>query len=258
MKIIFYLTLILIFLFFQSASAKRPVTSGMPVITPWEIGLSTGASVFGTAYLQESNATYKRHSFWYRDVNPGVGLFVVRNISPSLGIEMSWLNTRLSGKWNKTGLTILDLAGRENSLTFNSQINQFDLMMVFNINQIMLPGDEEDSGHFFIKTGVGISKIKDNKKFYPETNSAAMSFALGGGYSFSLNEKIKLQVGNVLRAANTDNLDGVHVVNKNKSGKLTEFTQIVEVYNYTYFSVSYSFGDFGSQKSKSSFKRRRR
>jgi len=230
----------------------------MPVITPWEIGLSTGASIFGTSFNQDANAMYKRHSYWYRDINPGIGLFVVRNISPSLGIEISWLNTCLSGRWNKGWPTLPVLAALEGPLTFSSQINQFDLMMVFNINQIMLPGDEEDSGHFFIKTGVGISKIKDNKKFYPETNSAAMSFALGGGYSFSLNEKIKLQVGNVLRAANTDNLDGVHVVNKNKSGKLTEFTQIVEVYNYTYFSVSYSFGDFGSQKSKSSFKRRRR
>jgi len=257
MKIIFYLTQILVILFFTSASAKRPLTSGMPVITPWEIGLSTGASIFGTAYIQESNATYKRHSFWYRDVNPSIGLFVVRNISPSLGIEISWLNTRISGKWNKTGLTILDLAGRENPITFNSQVNQFDLMMVLNLDQIMLQGDEEDKGHFFIKTGIGISKIKDNKKFYPEINSYAMSFALGGGYSFSLNEKIKLQVGSILRAVNTDNLDGLHAVSSGRNGEMVEYKKSFEIYNYSYFSVSYSFGDFGSHKSKSSFKRRR-
>jgi len=257
MKIIFYLTQILVILFFTSASAKRPVNSGMPVITPWEIGLSTGASIFGTSFNQDVNAIYKRHSYWYRDINPGLGLFVVRNISPSLGIELNWFNTRLSGRWNKGWPTLPALANQESPFTFSSQINQFDLMMVFNIDQIMLPGDDEDKGHLFIKTGIGISKIKDNKGFYPEINSSAMSVALGGGYSFSLNEKIKLQVGSILRAVNTDNLDGVHVVNKNKSGKLTEFTQIIEIYNYSYFSVSYSFGDFGSQKSKSSFKRRR-
>jgi len=257
MKINVYLTQILVILFFNSASAKRPVTNGMPVITPWEIGLSTGASIFGTSFNQDANAMYKRHSYWYRDINPGIGLFVVRNISPSLGIEVNWLNTRLSGRWNKGWPTLPVLIGLEGPLTFSSQINQFDLMMVFNLDQIMLPGDEEDKGHFFVKTGIGISKIKDNKGFYPDINSSALSIALGGGYSLSLNEKIKLQVGSILRAVNTDNLDGVHVVNKNKSGKLTEFTQIIEIYNYTYFSVSYNFGDFGSHKSKSSFKRRR-
>lgn len=104
-----------------------------------------------------------RNSFWYRDVNPAIGLFAVRNISPSIEIEMSWLNTCLSGRWNKTGLTLLDLANRESPITFNSQINQFDLMMVFNLDQIILPGDEDDRGHFFIKAGIGIALIKENK-----------------------------------------------------------------------------------------------
>lgn len=258
MKIIFYLTQILVFLFFDIVSAKTPVNRGMPVITPWEIGLSTGASIFGTSFNQDANAIYKRHSYWYRDINPGIGLFAVRNISPSLGIEINWFYTRLSGKWNKGWPTLPVLLDQESPFTFSSQINQFDLMIVFNLDQIMLPGDEEDIGHFFIKTGIGISKIKDNKGFYPDINSSALSIALGGGYSFSLNEKIKFQVGNILRAVNTDNLDGVHVVNKNKSGKLTEFTQIVEIYNYTYLSVSYNFGDFGSQKSLKKFLKRRR
>ena len=257
MKIIFYLTQILVILFFHSASAKRPVTSGMPVITPWEIGLSTGASIYGTSFNQDANASYSRHSYWRRDVTPGFGLFVVRNISPSIGFEFNWLNTRLKGRWNNSWNILPPLESKEIPLTFNSQVNQFDLMIVFNIDQIMLPGDEEDRGHFFIKTGIGISKIKDNKKFYPEINSAAMSFAFGGGYSYSLNENIKLQVGSILRAVKTDNLDGLHVVSSGRKGEMVEFTKTFEVYSYTYFSVSYSFSDFGSLKSQSSFKRRR-
>ncbi|NEW83389.1 MAG: hypothetical protein GZ094_13620 [Mariniphaga sp.] len=96
MKIIFYLTQILVFLFFHIVSAKTPVNGAVPIITPWEIGLSTGASIYGTSFIQKPDATYMRNSFWYRDVNPAIGLFAVRNISPSIGIEMSWLNTCLS------------------------------------------------------------------------------------------------------------------------------------------------------------------
>ena len=257
MKIIFYLSQILVILSFQGASAKRPVTKGMPIITPWEIGLSTGASIFGTSFIQEPNATYMRKSFWHRDLNPAIGLFAVRNISPSIGIEMSWLKTRVSGRWNKTGLTLLDLANRESPITFSSQINQFNLMMVFNLDQIMLPGDDEDRGHFFIKTGIGIALVKDNKKFYPDITASDVSYALGGGYAVSVNEKIKLQIGSTTIAVSSDNIDGLHVVPKDTGGQIVKPKNIFEIYNYSYLSVSYRIGDFGSQKSKKYSKRRR-
>ena len=165
MKSIFCLTQFLVILFISAISAKTPVNYGIPVISLWEIGFSSGVSIYGTSFNMGSNAIPNRYSYWNRDLDPGIGLFVVRNISPSLGVEINWLNTCLTGKWKHRWTPIPILTGRENPLTFSSQINQFDLMMVFNVNQIMLPGDEEDRGHFFIKTGIGIMAIKDNQRF---------------------------------------------------------------------------------------------
>ena len=133
---------------------------------------------------------------------------MVRNISPSLGVEINWLNTRLTGTWNNKWPALPISTSYQSPLTYNSQINQFDVMMVFNLNQIMLPGDEEDVWHLFFKSGIGITKIKDKKKFYPDGSSyARMSFALDAGLSVSLSERIKLMIGSTFRFVNTDNLD---------------------------------------------------
>lgn len=64
-------------------------------------------------------------------------------------------------------------------------------------------------------------------------------------------------VGSTLRAVNTDNLDGVHVAATYLNGNSVSYMKVYEVYNFTYFRVSYSMGDFGSQKSKSSFNKKR-
>jgi len=257
MKTTFLLTQIIVILFVQNISAKNPFNRGVPTIAPWEIGLSSGVSIFISSFNPESSAINKKLNYWNNGINPGFGLFVVRNISPSIGFEMNWLNTHLTGKWSGKWPLLPILAGRESPLTYNSQINQFDLMMVFNIDQILLPGDPEDMGHFFIKTGIGLAHIKDTKKFYPGINYDRISGALGAGYSVSLNEKIKLQIGSIFRTVNTDNLDGVHVVANNKNGQLVNYMKIFEVYNYSYFSATYSLDDFGSNKSRHKYKRRR-
>lgn len=255
MKIILVLIQILFVLLFQIASAKRPFNKNASVITPWEIGLSSGTSLFMTSVNPESNALNQQLNYWNNSINPGVGLFAVRNISPSIGIEVNWLNTRLTGKWDNKYPPHLVSAGRESPLTYNTQINQFDLMVVFNADQIMLPGDPEDNGHFFIKTGIGASLIKDTKKFYPGITYTRISYALGAGYSLSLNERIILQIGSIFRSVNTDNLDGVHVVANDKNGQLVHFMKIFEIYNYSYLSVSYRIGYFGSKKRKIIFTR---
>jgi hypothetical protein len=244
MKIIFCITLLLATLLLQTVSAKRPGLKGTPTISPWEIGFSSGASIFLTSINPQSNALNKRINYWERGINPGIGLFVVKNFSPSFGVEINWLNTSLTGKWNNKWPSHPISAGRENPLKFNTQINQFDLMMVFNVYQIMLPGENEDRGHLFLKTGIGVSEIKDNKKFYASNIYDRISVALGIGYSFPMSEKAKIQLGSTFRFVNTDNLDGVHVVAYDKNGKMVEFMKIYEIYNYTYLSISYSLGNF--------------
>jgi len=124
------------------------------------------------------------------------------------------------------------------------------------VNQIMLPGDEEDKGHFFIKAGMGISLIKDNKKDSPNSTSSGISYALGGGYSVSLNERLKLQIGSTTIGVGSDNLDGLHIVPRGKNAQIIKPKNIFEIYNYSYLSVSYSMGNFGSRKYRNIYKRR--
>ena len=75
-----------------------------------------------------------------------------------------------------------------------------------------------------------------------------MSFALDAGLSVSLNERIKLMIGSTFRFVNTDNLDGVHVVSTDLTGKTIEYMNIFEIYNFTYLRVSYNLGNIGFKK----------
>ena len=257
MKTISYLTLILFILNLQSVSAKKTIKKGIPVVSRWEIGLSSGTSLFLTSINPESNAINKQINYWRNELNPAIGLFAVRNISPSLGIELDWLNTRLTGKWSNKWPPLAVSTGRPSPLRYDSEINQFDLMMVFNVNQMMLPGDNEDRGHLFLKTGIGLSLIHDNKKFYSVSDHARISFALGLGYSVSLSKKLKMQIGSTFRSVATDNLDGVHIVGSDINGKQVNFLKIYEIYNYSYLSLSYNLGKLGSKKYKSTYYKKR-
>lgn len=255
MKINFCLTLTLVIILLPGASAQKNWNKQNGTITPWEIGLSGGVSTFLTSVNPEPGAPNGRINYWNREVNPGIGLSVVRNISPSLAVEINWLNTRLTGKWNDKWPAIGISAFQETPTTFNSRISQFDLMVAFNVNQMMLPGDEEDLWHIYFKTGIGIAHIKDNKNFFPgDSPYTKLSLALDAGVSVSISEKLKLLAGSTFRFVNTDNLDGVHVVSADMNGHLTGWMKVYEIYNYTYLSVNYRLSDFGLKKSKATVK----
>ena len=245
MKITYCLTPILVLLLFQGASARGYMRRGEGYIAPWEFGISAGVTTFLTSVNPTPGAANSTINYWHNDLNPGVALSVVRNLSPSLGIEVSWLNSRLTGKWNTKWPPYSTAPGLENPLTYDTQFNQLDLMANFNLSQIILPGDEEDPWHLFMKAGVGVAQIKDNKNFFPGDSPAIkMSFALEAGVSVSLGEKIKLMVGSNFHSVNTDSMDGVHVFSTDKKGKTIAYLNIFEIYNFSYLKVSYNFGNF--------------
>lgn len=255
MKIKFCLTLILCILLFQGASAQKRWNTRNASVSLWEIGLSGGVSSFVTSVNPGPGAPNSQINYWYRNINPGIGLSVVRNFSPSLGVEMNWLNTRLTGRWNDKWPAVGISAVPGTPLNFNSQINQFDLLVTFNMNQLMLPGDEEDLWHIFFKTGIGIANINDKKNFFPgDSPYSKLSLALDAGVSVSISDKLKLLAGSTFRFVNTDNLDGVHVVSTDMNGHLVSWMKVFEIYNFTYLRVSYSLGDFGPGKSKSTLR----
>jgi hypothetical protein len=242
-----------IIILFQSALLYGQTSNSTGIISPWEIGVSTGVTTFLTSINSKAIAPSRRINYWYANLNPCVGLSVARNISPAFGMEFNWLNTRLTGRWNDNWPAHPLSFGQESPFTFNSSINQFDLMMTLNLNQIMLPGEIEDPWHFFIKTGIGLSCIKDNKKFYQVSNYQSMSIPLDVGISFSLSERVKLLMGSTWRLVKSDHVDGVQVVYTDVSGNISnELGTIYELYNFTYISITYGFGHFSSKKSNAS------
>jgi hypothetical protein len=247
MKLFFSIIQILVILVPQSVSAQEDIIKRVAVISPWEIGLSSGVSFFMTSVNPQPGAMIKRVNYWNNNLNPGIGLFAVRNISPSLGFEINLLNTRLNGTWNNKYPLLAIAAGRENPLTFDSQINQLDLMITFNLNQMMFPGDEEDKWHLYFKTGLGVNHIVDNRNFYSGNNYIRFGFGLDGGVSVSLNKKIILAVGSIFRFVNTDNLDGVHVISTDLNGRAVDGMKTYELYNFTYLKLGYRLANFSRE-----------
>ena len=240
-KIYFYITPILVILFLQGASAQTPEIKAS--ITPWEIGISGGFSLFITSVNPEASGTSNRINYWKQDLNPGFGLSLTRNFSPFWGIELNWLNMHLTGTWNNEW-PLPSYADRyETPLTFDTRINQFDLMIAFNLNQTVIPDVEEDPWHLFLKTGIGFAQIRDTRKFYPDGSSYIRPSALiEAGLSVSLSAKIKLMLGGTFRLVDTDNLDGVHVTPTVIKGNIRNYMKVFEIYNFNYLRLSYCFG----------------
>lgn len=241
-KIYFCITPVVVILFLQGASAQR--NEKKPSITPWEVGLSGGVSVFLASVNPGATGTSNRNNFWNNDLNPGAGLSVTRNFSPFWGLELNWLNTRLSGRW-KEGLPVPGIFAEHGiPLTYDTRINEFDLMIAFNINQTLIPDVEEDNWHIFVKPGVGFAHIIDTKKFYPDGSSYNRpSFVFDAGLSVSLNAKIKLIFGSTFRLVNTDNLDGIHESSTYLYTSTANFKRGYEIYNFNYLRLSYCFGN---------------
>jgi hypothetical protein len=240
-KIYFCITPVLVILILQGTSAQTPENRAS--ITPWEIGISGGFSLFLTSVNPEASGTRNRINYWNQNLNPGLGVSLTRNFSPFWGVELNWLNTRLSGTWNNEWPLPSYSQRYGTPFTFDAQINQFDFMIAFNANQTLIPDVEEDPWHLFLKPGIGFTQIKDTKKFYPDGSSyIRFSAVIDAGLSVSLSAQIKLMLGSTFRLVNTDNLDGVHVIPALINGNTRNYMKVFEIYNFNYLRLSYCFG----------------
>lgn len=240
-KIPFSIITLLLVLILKNSFGRPGEYTG--TITPWEIGINGGVSVFITSINPEVPRGTNRINFWYRDFNPSAGLSITRNFSPFWGLELNWFYTKLSGTWNNKYPLPYFALGYTSPLTFDTRINQFDLMVSFNINQMIIPDVEEDRWHFYFKPGIGITQITDTKKFYPDGSSYIRpSIVFDAGLSVSLNDKVKLMVGSSLRIVDTDNLDGLHVDAVKIDGLQRKYLKVYELYNFNYIRLTYCFG----------------
>jgi len=109
-----------------------------------------------------------------------------------------------------------------------------------NISKLVAPRTASDKWNIYIRTGPGVTTIKDNIAFYDDQLNQKyyrFSFTLDPGVSFRLSDRIKLKAGTSLRIVFSDNLDGVHLFSTDTGWSYNY--SISEIYQYTYLSINY-------------------
>jgi len=239
----------------HSSVAQYSRRSGSGDRNNWEIGFTGGASQFLNSINPNSDATFKKFNYWNADYNAAITVSIIKNFSPKFSAEFEFLTTKLSGSWNENngyGIPLPATAQRLPS-PFKTGINQFTLMFVPNLNNIVAPNSANETWYLFVKLGVGATYLKEYSGLYPYNkpgNGFEYALAYGGGLSYTINEKIKVKLGTTWYRVESDRLDGVHTT-KYGTAVVTKDEDFVynvkEKYMYPYVGMTYGFGQVQSR-----------
>lgn len=247
-------TIVIILLCFaQSTVAQRRSKSESR--NSWEFGISGGASKFLNTINPNSDALYKKFNYWNADFNPAVTLSVIKNFSPKFSAELEFLTTKFSGVWNQSnsyGVPQYALdKGLEYPEPFKMGINQFSLMFVPNLNQIIAPQNASDRWYLFAKVGIGAAYLKEYLSLWPYSKKEGFKYSLayGGGFSYMINEKIKLKLGATWYRVESDRLDGIMTIKPNHSSISDDdyYFNVKESYIHPYIGITYGIGQIQSK-----------
>ena len=211
----------------------------------WEVGISVGASKFLNSINPNSDAQYKKFNYWNSNLNSSFSLFLIRNISSQFSAEFEWQTSKLSGTWNQnSGYAVpksaIDL-GLPYPNPFKTGINEFDLMLCANLNKVFFKKIKNERWYIFIKGGGGAVLIKEFQALYPYATSGnpfKYSIAYGAGFSYKIDDKVKLKLGLTFRQVETDRLDGIHTMRP--VPPFDAIYNVKEVYSSTFLAVTYT------------------
>ena len=168
------------------------------------------------------------------------------------GGEFEFQTTKLSGNWNENnGYQVPPLAlkqGLPYPTPFKTGVNQFNLMLVANLNQIVIPNGASDKWYLFVKGGGGgafLNEFSALFKYAKPGNEIEYNIVYGGGLSYQINDKIKLKLGVTWYKVETDRLDGVHTLKPGVvevTGNSDFYFNIKERYIYPYVGMTYVLG----------------
>ena len=230
-------------------------------MSSWQIEFTTGASKFLTSINPNSDAVYRKMNYWNADFNAAISLSVIKTISPKFSTEFEYMTTKLSGSWNvNSGLTHPAAVGKVVPDPFKTGINQFNLILIANLNQIVAPNSDNDTWYVFIKGGGGATFLKEYSGIFPYTsgNSYKYTILYGGGLSYKINDQINLKLGSTWYRVETDRLDGLHTAKPGGGiGDAGFYFNIKERYIYPYVGITYGFGQAQSNAKVSRAKSRR-
>ena len=212
----YFLFIVSIFLLITFSAMGQGIGKGLKVRPSWEIGLSLGASEFLNTINPNADAIFEKFNYWKPNINPALSLSIIKSITPAISAELLYFTTRLSGSWDlNKGYPIPPLAISEGLAypnPFKTGINQLDLLISINLNQMVAPNRANDKWNLFIKGGIGAVLVRGIDALYPYTRADKfVDYALvyGGGFSYQINNRLKLNLDVILNRVETDRLDGV-------------------------------------------------
>ncbi len=203
----------------------------------WEIGVNAGVANFAGEYNMFKDARFHHFNFWKSDMNLGFGLLVKKNISHVFAVELGWNYTNLTGTWKYLGWT--------NIKPFKTEVNEYDLNTVWNLNNLFSKNKFERKIYWYAKLGVGATHIwkKSGEAIINNDKNWKPTIPVGTGVAFRLNDNLKLNVGTQWSWVNTDKMDG-HVTTVG-AGNIKEGNSLPDIYEtklYTHVGLSYTFG----------------
>ncbi len=226
------LSVIVLFMCYALTFAQEKAKSE-PADTRWEFGINAGVANYAGEYNMFKDARFHHFNFWKSDMNFGFGALVKKNISHVFAAELGWNYTNLSGSWKYLGWT--------NIKPFKTEVNEFDLNTVWNLNNLFSKNKFDRKIYWYAKLGVGATYLWKKEAETPLNGQHwKPTIPVGTGVAFRLNDNMKLNIGTQWSWVNTDKMDGHITIASKKAGN--NLADVMETKLYTHVGLSYAFG----------------
>jgi len=202
----------------------------------WEIGVNLGVANFAGEYNMFKDARFNHFNHWNSDMNLGFGALVKKNFSHVFALEAAWNYSNLTGSWKYDQRSKPD---------FKTEVNEFDINTVWNINNLFSKNKFDRKIYWYAKLGLGATYIwkKAGETPLQGQHWKLPTIPLGTGVAFRLNDNLRLNIGTQWSWINTDRLDGRKT--DMTSGNIKPGNTEADIFGtklYTHVGISYSFG----------------
>jgi len=202
----------------------------------WEIGINAGIANFTGEYNMYSKARFNHFNHWNSDINLGFGALVKKNFSHVFAMEAAWNYSNLTGSWKYDNREMPD---------FKTEVNEYDINTVWNINNLFSKNKFERKIYWYAKLGLGATHVWKKVGATPLQGQhwKLPTIPLGTGVALRLSDNLNLNIGTQWSWVNTDRLDGRRT--DMTSGNIKPGNSEADILGtklYTYAGISFSFG----------------
>ena len=118
--------------------------------TKWEIGLNAGVANYTGGYNMYKDDRFGHFNEWDNDMNFGFGAFVKKNFTHVFALEAAWNYTNLTGQWSANKMAVP---------SYKTEVNEYDLNSVWNINNLFSSNKFDRKVYWYAKLGVGATHV---------------------------------------------------------------------------------------------------